>query len=164
MMKIASRCSIIRAALPAAVLLAATLYPPAVFTALPPRPILATAAAPEPVRRLIDRSCRDCHSDNTRWPWYSAFPPASWIVGRDVARGRAAMNLSQWELYSRPSRLAFLAALASIGTNPSMPPRPYCFLHPGACPTTAQRAAIASWAREQFRRLNSETTAAGAPK
>jgi hypothetical protein len=52
-------------------------------------------------RALAERACFDCHSNETRWPWYSKVAPVSWMVAHDVEEGRAALNLSEWG--SRPA-------------------------------------------------------------
>lgn len=52
-------------------------------------------------RALAERACFDCHSNETKWPWYSKVAPVSWLVAHDVEEGRAALNLSEWG--SRPA-------------------------------------------------------------
>lgn len=47
-------------------------------------------------RALAERACFDCHSNQTKWPWYSKVAPVSWLVAHDVEEGRAALNLSEW--------------------------------------------------------------------
>ena len=47
-------------------------------------------------RELFFRVCRDCHSNETRWPWYSSVAPASWLVQHDVEEGRSHFNVSEW--------------------------------------------------------------------
>jgi len=47
-------------------------------------------------RALVKRACFDCHSHETVWPWYSNIAPSSWLVQRDVERGRKKMNFSDW--------------------------------------------------------------------
>jgi hypothetical protein len=54
-------------------------------------------------RELVRRACFDCHSNETRWPWYGNVAPVSWLVQRDVDRGRAHLNFSEW---NRPQRHA----------------------------------------------------------
>lgn len=49
------------------------------------------------VRQLAVRACFDCHSNETEWPWYSNVAPMSWLVQRDVERGRDELNWSEWE-------------------------------------------------------------------
>ena len=55
--------------------------------------------APE-VAAIVNRSCRDCHSNETVWPWYSHVAPMSWLVARDVNKGRTKLNFSRWDIYS----------------------------------------------------------------
>ncbi len=47
-------------------------------------------------RELFFRSCKDCHSNETTWPWYSKVAPISWLVQYDVNKGRAEFNVSEW--------------------------------------------------------------------
>ena len=71
-------------------------------------------------RELAVRACFDCHSNDTRWPWYSTMAPMSWIVQHDVERGRRMLNYSEWD---RPQEVAHESVEAvERGT---MPPRHY---------------------------------------
>jgi len=47
-------------------------------------------------RELFFRACKDCHSNETVWPWYSFVAPASWLVQSDVDEGRSHFNVSEW--------------------------------------------------------------------
>ncbi|MEE2703186.1 MAG: heme-binding domain-containing protein [Myxococcota bacterium] len=47
-------------------------------------------------RELFFRACRDCHSNETVWPWYSYVAPVSWLVSSDVNEGREHLNVSDW--------------------------------------------------------------------
>ena len=47
-------------------------------------------------QELFDRACKDCHSNNTIWPWYSSVAPASWLTQIDVSLGRKKFNVSEW--------------------------------------------------------------------
>ncbi len=58
------------------------------------------------VAGIFDRSCNDCHSNKTRWPWYSNVAPVSWLVIGDVNDARSVMNFSQWGNYDKTSNLA----------------------------------------------------------
>jgi Haem-binding domain len=75
-------------------------------------------------RDLARIACYDCHSNETRWPWYSHVAPFSWIVQRDVERGRAAFNFSEWHRISG----AAVDGMPSLGKG-SMPPGPYRRTH-----------------------------------
>ena len=63
-------------------------------------PPVETATAPPPsVEEVLRRACFDCHSHETRWPWYSRVAPASWLVARDVHEARQELNFSDWDGY-----------------------------------------------------------------
>jgi hypothetical protein len=118
------------------------------------KPLLSGAQAPESVLGIINRSCRDCHSYNTVFPWYSRISPFSWAVAKDVEEGRTFLNFSQWENYSRAQKMAFAAAMASVANQERMPPKRYVLLHPDAALSPDDRKTIKAWARSEFRRLS----------
>jgi len=75
-------------------------------------------------RDLAVAACYDCHSNETRWPWYSNVAPMSWLVQRDVDRGRDELNWSEGDD-------DFDDAAEAIADG-SMPPRQYLLNHPAA--------------------------------
>jgi Haem-binding domain len=79
-------------------------------------------------RELAVRACFDCHSNETRWPWYSNIAPVSWLVQRDVDQGRAQANWSEWG--SNPEDES--AESAETVIDGSMPPSIFTILHPEA--------------------------------
>src|SRR6478672_4427769 len=48
---------------------------------------------------VMERLCRDCHSNDTTWPWYSNVAPVSWLVAHDVSEGRGELNMSEFGTY-----------------------------------------------------------------
>ena len=52
--------------------------------------------APPEVEAILRTSCYDCHSNETAWPWYARVAPPSWLLIRDVKKGRSRMNISEW--------------------------------------------------------------------
>jgi hypothetical protein len=79
------------------------------------------------LRRLAVRACYDCHSHETRWPWYSRIAPVSWLVAHDVSEGRKALNFSDWGARSEAQEEAAEEVLEG-----EMPPLAYRALHPDA--------------------------------
>ncbi|MCA8982124.1 MAG: heme-binding domain-containing protein [Planctomycetaceae bacterium] len=59
-------------------------------------PVEADLIAPAEVKSILKRACYDCHSNETKWPWYSYIAPGSWLMAADVKEGRAALNFSEW--------------------------------------------------------------------
>jgi len=47
-------------------------------------------------REIFMRACGDCHSNETKWPWYSNVAPISWSVYHHVMEGREHFNVSMW--------------------------------------------------------------------
>jgi hypothetical protein len=88
-------------------------------------------------RELAVRACFDCHSNETRWPWYSNVAPLSWLVQRDVDEGREKLNYSEW---NRAQEGEESAETVREGT---MPPDAYLLTHPGARLTDSELVALA---------------------
>jgi hypothetical protein len=90
-------------------------------------------------RELAKRACFDCHSNETRWPWYANVAPFSWVVERDVNTAREVVNFSAWQV-EQP-----LAATSpsSIRTG-NMPPVKYRMAHPEANLTPEETQALAN--------------------
>ena len=72
-------------------------------------------------------SCYDCHSNETRWPWYTDVFPWSWLTENDVENGRAQLNFSEWDK-PQPG----LAGAVDTIQGDSMPPWRYLLIHPEA--------------------------------
>jgi hypothetical protein len=90
----------------------------------------------------IDRSCRDCHSNETTWPWYSHVAPVSWFIAHDVNEGREALNFSDWTSYPQDRQAKLLAQACDEVTEGDMPGLPYTLIHRGSGLTPAEIAAI----------------------
>ena len=60
-------------------------------------PVESEVAAPPAARAVLRRACYDCHSHETRGPWYAQVAPISWLVANDVQEGRRELNCSQWQ-------------------------------------------------------------------
>jgi len=60
-------------------------------------PVQSDFAGPKPVKQILKQSCYDCHSNETKWPWYSYVAPVSWLVAHDVKEGRSHLNFSKWQ-------------------------------------------------------------------
>ena len=103
----------------------------------------AVAKPPREVAAVIGRACRDCHSNQTVWPWYSRIAPVSWLVARDVKEGRAKLNFSQW-IYSPEMTRIKLREICKEVKSGGMPPLYYIPIHPETKVTPAEVSAICS--------------------
>jgi hypothetical protein len=118
-------------------------------------PLLGGAAIDSTVLPIIGRSCQDCHSERTSWPWYSYVPPMSWLMENDVRRARDRMNLSHWESYSVRQKARILADMSAVVRNRVMPLPRYLVLHPGARLSDSDIDQINRWAVKERQRLRS---------
>ncbi len=80
---------------------------------------------------ILDRSCRDCHSNRTVWPWYAKVAPVSWAMAYGVRKGRTALNFSEWTAY-QPQQQGALLALSCEDVSTGKMPGPWTLLHPEA--------------------------------
>lgn len=78
---------------------------------------------------LIKRACYDCHSNNTRWPWYTSVAPFSYIIADHVEEGREHLNFSEWTSYSADKADHKLEECAEEVEHGEMPLSGYVALH-----------------------------------
>ncbi len=97
------------------------------------------------VSDVLARSCFDCHSHHTSWPWYGRIAPVSWLLSHDVQEGRGKLNFSLWQQYSRETQQRLSAdAVAEIDQG-EMPLAMYLRLHPDARVSRPDRDRLAAW-------------------
>lgn len=100
-------------------------------------PVVAEPSWDPDTRALAERACFDCHSNQTRWPWYSDLAPVSWFVQHHVEEGREELNFSEW------TRGGATDELAEVVREGEMPPRSYTLMHPSARLSAAEQAKLA---------------------
>lgn len=102
---------------------------------------------------ILRRSCYDCHSDETRWPWYSRVAPASWLVISDVNEGRGQLNFSRWRGYNAFDLADKLDKACEVVTKHQMPLIQYRLAHGMAKLSDQDIAALCAWTRDEGGRL-----------
>lgn len=113
---------------------------------------------PADINALLVRGCKDCHSNQTVWPFYSYIAPASWLVSNDVTEGRKRFNMSEWGKYKFSKKVQKLSGIYQNVTDRSMPLPKYIPLHPEANLTDAERNQLAAWAQKEAEKLIGEET------
>lgn len=109
-------------------------------------PVETEINLPSPVKEAITRSCYQCHSNETVWPWYSNVAPASWLVAHDVHKGRRELNFSVWGSYVPARRLKKLHEITKEIADGDMPPVYYVYpMHMDARLSAEDRQAINDW-------------------
>jgi Haem-binding domain len=108
-------------------------------------PVSGDIAASPMIEVTLRRACYDCHSNETRWPWYSAIAPVSWLIADHVNLGRKEINFSEWGSYYPATRRRKLEWMGRALHEEVMPPWSYRLMHPGSRLSGADRAALEQW-------------------
>lgn len=96
-------------------------------------------------RTMFMTACRDCHSNETQYPWYSRIAPASWMIESDIRNGRRHFNISEWDRSQRGGEDA-----ATEVQRGSMPVGPYLLMHPSANFTAEQKIRFVDGLKKTF--------------
>ena len=110
-------------------------------------PVTGEIDAPADVKAVLQRSCYDCHSNLTRWPWYAHVAPMSWLLHRDVVEGRRHLNFTEWDKVPAEKRPKRIAGCGKEVASGDMPLWFYLPLHPAAKLSDADKALLESWAK-----------------
>lgn len=101
--------------------------------------LAAQYEVPAEVMAILERSCGDCHSNRTRWPWYSHVAPASWLLADHVKDGRRHFNIDD---FTEEMSLKDVCQEIRVG---SMPLKNYLLLHPGAKLAGSEIQTVCAW-------------------
>lgn len=101
--------------------------------------------APPDVEAVLRKSCFDCHSNETQWPFYARIAPSSWLMARDVNKGRARLNMSDWGEVDEEERAIDRKDMWEQVEAGEMPPWFYLPLHPSARLSDSERALLKNW-------------------
>jgi hypothetical protein len=108
---------------------------------------------PADVRTIFDRSCADCHSNNTTWPWYTNVSPVSWWIWNHVRVGRSELNVSEFNTYSQRKAAHKMEEICEMVQKGEMPLIGYEPLHPTAKLSDADKSRLCEWAKGEEKRL-----------
>jgi len=103
--------------------------------------------APEEVLAILKRSCFDCHSNHTAFPWYSSIAPVSWFTKMHVKEGREHMNFSTWASYDDEKKAKYLEKIPKA-IKSKMPLPSYLIMHKEAQLSENDKKVLTDWATE----------------
>lgn len=124
----------------------------------PGHDLMATNPPPPEVAALLRQACYDCHSNETKWPWYARVAPVSWWIAGHMKEGREGLNFSEWphgDAYVAGDQLGRIGELVQSRKMP-LPSYTWLGLHPEARLTEEQRGRILKWAEQAAQRLPAE--------
>lgn len=111
-------------------------------------PVTAEIDAPADVKDIIRRSCYDCHSNESSWPWYSKIAPFSWFVIDHVNEAREEFNFSTWDKYSKKKKAKVIEEIWEEVEEEEMPLWTYTILHSDAKLSEAEKEVIHKWSSQ----------------
>jgi hypothetical protein len=116
----------------------------------------AIVVVPPDVHAILTRACADCHSDETRWPWYSHVAPTSWFVVGHVNHGRRFINLSTWVRPGKEPRDSIdrLKVMCREVRRGEMPLMSYRLIHWHAWLSAEDVDRICEWSQAEQKRLS----------
>jgi hypothetical protein len=103
-------------------------------------------AVPEEIQKTFQNACADCHSNNTRYPWYNQIAPVSWMISNHVREGKKHLNISEWGKASKIDQVTFLDNICTEIKEGRMPVKSYTLIHKDARLTKNQVDEICAWA------------------
>lgn len=109
---------------------------------------------PSNVKTIIKRSCYDCHSNETVWPWYSNIAPVSWLVVKDVNEGREHLNFSEWNKIDSRKQDEILEEIWEEISQDKMPMGIYTLMHSDARLSDNDKQIIKNWIHNNKRLWN----------
>jgi enamine deaminase RidA (YjgF/YER057c/UK114 family) len=109
--------------------------------------------APADVTAILQRSCYDCHSSRTRWPWYSNIAPMSWMVAGDVTEARKKLDFSTWMAYPPKQMSRKLETISDEVMKGDMPLKQYLMLHSDARLSDSDKSVVGDWATAEADRV-----------
>jgi hypothetical protein len=115
--------------------------------------LMATSVPPPEIAAMLHAACYDCHSYETKWPWYSRIAPVSWLIAADVNGGRTNLNLSDWPGDQPDRAMKRLEDMSEKIGYGEMPPSKYTAIHADARLTDSQKKALTDWLDAESDRL-----------
>lgn len=112
--------------------------------------ILNSSSAPDNIKSMMKAACYDCHSNETKYPWYMDIAPISWWTKGHVNNARGSLNYSEWTGYSAEAKKHKLEESALKVRKKWMPISSYLIAHPEARISEEERETLAKWFEGQI--------------
>jgi hypothetical protein len=111
------------------------------------RTLHAKAPIPADVHATLSRGCWNCHSRETKWPWYSYVAPMSWLVVGDVNTAREHLDFTNWD-YSPEEGADLMDSICTQVKRGKMPLKQYVWMHGDAKLSENDVKRLCAWAND----------------
>ena len=115
---------------------------------VPEKDFLNVTQAPPEIANILTTSCYDCHSNQTKYPWYAQIAPGSWFMKKHINEGREHLNFSTWTDYTADKQISKKEKIVEEVEESEMPLTSYTLIHSDAKLTDASRLALIDWFKQ----------------
>ena len=113
----------------------------------------ATTEVPENVKAILTRSCNDCHTNETKYPWYSRIQPGAWFMTDHIDEGRGELNFSDWKTYEPRRQRRKLSEICEQIEPRYMPLPSYLWIHRDAAMSDADIKTLCAWTEAESAKI-----------
>ena len=110
-----------------------------------PADISTLYPVPANVDSILSIACKDCHSNNTRYPWYNNFQPAAWYLANHVTDGKRSFNLNEFATYPVARQYDKIQEIKKQIDKGDMPLSSYTLIHRDAILNDVQKKTVINW-------------------
>lgn len=111
---------------------------------------------PDSVQKILQKACYDCHSNNTRYPWYNNIQPVAWWLNDHINEGKRELNFSEFGKRPLDKRARKLKKLAKEVQEGGMPLDSYTWIHKDAVLTEAEKTMLINWANNLSQQITTQ--------
>ncbi len=115
---------------------------------LPASDISGVISMPDTVKVILENACYDCHSNNTRYPWYANIQPAGWWLAGHISDAKGDLNFSEFGGYTPRKQISKLEGVTAVVEEDIMPLRSYKMMHKSARLSADEKNLVIGWARQ----------------
>lgn len=117
-----------------------------IFASPSPADISTVYTIPANVSTVLKKACYDCHSNNTRYPWYANVQPVAWWLNNHIHEGKRGLNFSEFTSYRIGKQYRKLDDVIDEVKKGDMPLQSYTLIHTNARLTAEEKAVLTNWA------------------
>lgn len=122
-----------------------------------PNALANAYSAPPGVKSILQKACDDCHTNNTRYPWYNRVQPVAWWLSKHVKEGKEHLNLDEFLSYEPRRQDHKMEEVVEMVKSKEMPLKSYTWGHSNAKLSDAERVALTSWAEQVRKEITART-------
>nr|MBC7611843.1 heme-binding domain-containing protein [Pseudopedobacter sp.] len=101
---------------------------------------------PQKVQMILSVACYDCHSNNTRYPWYANIQPGGWWLASHIKEGKSQLNFDEFGSYSNRRQQSKLKSIINSIDDGTMPLSSYTLIHKDAILSKEDKMSLKNWA------------------